>query len=171
MRSKDSYKQELFNQVLQFNREFFGSKKSTGSVDPRLYEMIEKHGEDFSINYTAIVYKNLTGNGKAVAKNVPLSALLDGSGDKILIEEDVLALEIYAKGVRYDTKAGRLYPLGGNGDAGKLFAHKIVFGKKVDPKKLGYFQDAKVITKKEFAEKCKLADVVGYTVEDGVSPM
>ena len=171
MRTLEQGKKEMFEQLVAFNQKFYG-KKVKGKVDPKVYKMMEKYGDDFSLNYTVVVYKNLTGNGKVLAKNAPLAEIMEGGYQGFYVSRDVHALEVFVKGVAY--KNGRIVSLGGGKDAAKLISNKVVFvddqksKKSIDPNKLGEFKDAMICTLDEFAEFCKLAEVESLTEEETV---
>ena len=171
MRTTEQGRKEMFEQLVAFNKKFYG-KKVKGSVDPKVYKMMDKYGDDFSLNYTVVVYKNLTGNGKVLTKNAPLVEIVESDYQGFYVSRDVHALEVYVKGVAY--KNGRIVSLGGGKEAAKLVSNKVVFvedpkfKKAVDRSKLGEFKDATICTLEEFADFCELARVEGLTDVDSV---
>lgn len=171
MKKRKNYKDLLKQQLDDFDKVFFGYPKMCfGDYDGRIDELYEKYGDALSINCTVVGYEDLTGAGKELVKNVPIGSFYEGTDEPIVIGKDIHAIEVYAKCVRYDTRTGRIYVLGGVGDNAKLFSYKVVFGSKVDPRRLGYFKDAMLFTKEEFA-KFSIFELEGYpkTKEDGVS--
>lgn len=138
---------------------------------PKIQKAYYEHGLSADVYVTVVQYINLAGIGKPVLKNVPIAELYKQimKDQQCEVDDKALALEIYARCLKQDPKTKRLIPLGGNGDAGKLFSYKVVFASKVDSKKMGYFADAIPFKKQTFSDMNPLIDIEGYSRKTGAT--
>lgn len=154
----------------------FSSEDKTAELEfkQKVQGMVQRYGEDFSVSVSIAVYKDLTGDGKVVVKNVPISCFNyeEMAFEPVQITDDVHAFEVYARGVSCGNK--RQYVLGEKGEDGNLISYKVVIGSpdarnrhKLD--KMGTWADAQIFSRQDLADFCELVHVDGYTDAPGLN--